>query len=796
MDSNLLNIAFQGKPEIRMMLLPDGRDLPNIMCSKLALISFEYRYINPPPYAHGTPGFKTIESVKRSEEFDKNDTPITKTIGGHLVRSQCWGTNKPFPYSTATSHNFHYQTVVKMMKGFLLQYHNQIDEALKETYDDFLTKAPETLMAGRQTWSPLAYSSITADEAYEEYIGYLNNNGGTTGPTLLNFMHSTLEMWEKPNLRATALINKRIRKPVYDQTIRKKRYVVSEVPKIIDTVYSDDDAYHKARELTTSFCSYLKTKERGKGDGERRAIASANSGLRAFLKLNETFSLHLCKLIPHATISIGGEEKKRKIINEMNDIEDFTRAEIELTQQHGQILHPVKIYGTLDDTKWNECQSAEVMALEKDVFFSNQIRNELGLPMLSHDLANIVAAMKITMYLIASKIVWLGKGPLLQNNTSRIRCDWSNRMPEGAFNPKNQALIEFYKSHIDPEYHPGYLQAPTGMLMGMLNAGSTVVGLYHLSLPSAPGVRRSYLRSSDDSAYKIEALTPEGGFREVVSLYWREKICAINLSINKSVWLSEIFEYTSWYAHSDFVGTYGIEVTTIRPQGNNPQDDFYNVTISTKQSLQTLTLNFLGAECKLRLGINNTRSLWKPIPLGELRNKVSKRVILLANGGDRCWDIGTCGLEETSLRESQATTDDDNLYLTVVRDPTSPFTPSAEDTYTYDKHMGQVIIKEADIPRCIFTYLRRSNRSGRTPFQQKRMSREKSYGRISSCIKKVAPTTNFVIPSYNTNISDFLTIHLKSTRGAYSTELRDQVTQACQFLQGSMDHDQDDGNSE
>uniref|UniRef100_A0A1Y1MFN4 Uncharacterized protein n=1 Tax=Photinus pyralis TaxID=7054 RepID=A0A1Y1MFN4_PHOPY len=117
--------------------------------------------------------------------------------------------------------------------------------------------------------------------------------------------------------------------------------------------------------LATSFASYLKHKERGKKD--RRAIASGNMILRMFLHIIEEFHLALAKRIEGATISIGGEEKKQKISNNMSTA----------TLPHGPSVTICQ--GTEDATKWNECLSPSFFALIHKYMFdsSTRIRNAL-----------------------------------------------------------------------------------------------------------------------------------------------------------------------------------------------------------------------------------------------------------------------------------------------------------------------------------------------------------------------------------------------------------------------------------
>lgn len=67
-------------------------------------------------------------------------------------------------------------------------------------------------------------------------------------------------------------------------------------------------------DLSRAFCAYIKHGERAKL--KRRAIASPNVIKRMIFKIIEQFHLDIGKDLKGSTISIGGEEKKKKIITD------------------------------------------------------------------------------------------------------------------------------------------------------------------------------------------------------------------------------------------------------------------------------------------------------------------------------------------------------------------------------------------------------------------------------------------------------------------------------------------------
>lgn len=64
------------------------------------------------------------------------------------------------------------------------------------------------------------------------------------------------------------------------------------------------------------------------------------------------------------------------------------------------------------------------------------------------------------------------------------------------------------------------------------------------------------------------------------------RLFGINPSREKITLFPEFYgEYTSWYQDNDFVDQCGVEISSLKPMGKNPQDDF-NFIVSN-----TLTIN-------------------------------------------------------------------------------------------------------------------------------------------------------------------------------------------------------------
>lgn len=108
-------------------------------------------------------------------------------------------------------------------------------------------------------------------------------------------------------------------------------------------------------------------------------------------------------------------------------------------------------------------------------------------------------------------------------------------------------------------------------------------------------------------------------------------------------------EYTSWFQDGDFVAQYGVETSTLRPQGKNPSDDLFSIAKGTSVSQQRLEMNPLGAEAKIRIGVDNCRRLWRITHDPHKREGISSKVLMTADGGDSLWTPMRCHLEETSM---------------------------------------------------------------------------------------------------------------------------------------------------
>ncbi|CAH2987986.1 unnamed protein product [Chilo suppressalis] len=214
---------------------------------------------------------------------------------------------------------------------------------------------------------------------------------------------------------------------------------------------------------------------------------------------------------------------------------------------------------------------------------------------------------------------------LIKKNTPKARFQIRNesfytRIPwyetkVNMLNEHNQEWFTVIKDRIDDH---GYIPASPGFRMGMLNAASTTVGLVTLAGIEIPNTIIRSLRSSDDFmtifvASEISQLAVLIGLT-----YSAYRLFGINPSREKTILFPESYtngEY-NWYLDKDFVGQYQVETSSLKPQGENPQDDFNSIAFITLQLMQTHIINVIGAIVRLSVGIDNIRKLWNQIKKG------------------------------------------------------------------------------------------------------------------------------------------------------------------------------------
>lgn len=699
----------------------------------LSLISALYIYTGTPPHGYGTQAPKVAVTVNRAEEYNRKKERRTKNIGGVEIARLNWEkTDGPFPHDMVHG-NYITSFVRGCVENFLIKHCTLVDSAVNQTMQEITMSNSDILTRGRQTFCPFQEQSVTAAQAYENAYNFFEMNGVQDCHSLIGWVKATMECFEKEQLTNMKVIEVPVKETKYDP-ITKQRTTITKKKLMAKVVTTGNvgETRERMREIVCRFASYIKHKEKGKKD--RRAIASGTMFMRAFLHIMEMNSLQLSEHLPGSTISIGGEEKKAKITNNLE----------ECMLSNGIASHICQ--GTEDATKWNECLSPGIFALLHYYLYNTETRLKLGLPKPS-EYAVLFSKLCLVGHLFqAWKEIQLGPGVMVENDTNYSRLEWKREHLQ-SMNTETKEWFTKLESRLSKCSR--FVKASPGMLMGMLNAVSTIVGLLPGNMNSEGNrMRVICMRSSDDSTTKYLADNPEDNKRCVILNKQNLSLAGINLSPDKTFFFPEnIGEYTSWYFYSKFVSQYGTEVPSIRPQGKNPSDDLYFIAKSTSTAIQTLTINHMGASIRLRLGISACKRLWRMKDTGtNQRHGVSLEVQLIEDGGKNLWNCVNCHLNEIAMKRRLVTTEEEKDYLNRIMNPDSPFVEEPEEEMTFSKEHGKLIMDVVEAPRNVFTYTKRSNRTFREEKKKAQAEKEKSNAAVLKVIQLLDPTVYLEYP--------------------------------------------------
>jgi hypothetical protein len=708
----------------------------------LSSVSALYLYTNPPPMGYGTPAPKVAETVLRSLDFNlKPEEQRTTMIGPYLVDNPVWDSGNPFPFHETAS-NFHPGELHSMCKEYLTNNFEAITSCAERTINDCLVKNSDVLTRGNQTWCPLAERSVPSATAYMDFNDFLTSNGNRPNHTLVEFIKILFDLMKRRDLKGFKVTDTYKKDSVTKNHVKFTKVKKISVQKPAQITENDVRPY--IMDNIRAFCSYLKHGERGKLS--RRAIASPAIPLRAFFHIFEDFHLDLGKKVPGNTISIGGEEKKKKIIATMN------AAQVEP-------LATQLMQSSQDVSKWNECLSACGFGMMAKTFFDPKVREELQLPAPSPNELLLMELSLASHFFLAVKMITVEPG--LQG----ISEFYHGQIPFTAgalhqFNEMNQVWIARV---IKLRYGRIYMLAPGGMLMGMHNAGSSTYGCLSVGFQIPPLTAIFTLRSSDDSMTLYAAETEAMMAALIDKEYSNLKITGINLGKKKTFLFKAGYgEYTSWYQDGAMVAQYGVETSTLRPGGKNPPDDFFTIAKGVATGLLKLESNIVGSEAKLRLGLNNVRSLYRIKPKSRESQGIGEMINVLADGGKIPWSVSNCHLEETSLRSHWATTETEKNYLNKIRNPDNPFLGPQTEEITWDWETGTLRSDFIETPRTIFHCVKRANRAIKNIKGPTHADEEKRHSEALDLITMGDPSTLLRTPSAPHSCSSHIASFMKT----------------------------------
>lgn len=239
-------------------------------------------------------------------------------------------------------------------------------------------------------------------------------------------------------------------------------------------------------------------------------------------------------------------------------------------------------------------------------FSDPTIRARLQIPLPTDHERLFLKSCETSHWILANKMIWMGEGPNAETDATYNRLSWAQEDLERM----NNRTREWFSRCLPYVYPPNYLVASPGMLMGRHNAASTTLALAAVGHHQPVTTSMTTLRSSDDSMTVFVASSPQELARAIELDRKSLKLLGVNLSIDKTLFFDYQYgEYTSWFQDGSFVAQFGVETSALRPQGKNPHDDFHSIAKSAQVSLTNLTINPLGADIWLRIGIDNVRRL-------------------------------------------------------------------------------------------------------------------------------------------------------------------------------------------
>lgn len=315
---------------------------------------------------YGTQAPKVVETVIRTKEYNKKREDRKEFIvrRNRIQRLQ-WEqeVDRSFPFYEIHG-NYSQIDFQNMTVDFLKSNFIQINSIVNMVMDRLLITNADVLTKGNQTLDVFSGSSIPAPQAYKKMYDFLSRNTGKKSFTCLEWIHSYQSLFQKTVLHTQKMVKRKVTQYFYDRISAQKKYQEKEIweMKWVE-IRGAENIERELIKIASRFASYIKHKERGKKD--RRAIASPGMILRMYLYVIEEFHLELGKVLPGSTISIGGERKKAKIIDQIH------------STLQGAIYVEHLIQMTEDASKWNECLAPSAFATMHRILFDPEVRRFL-----------------------------------------------------------------------------------------------------------------------------------------------------------------------------------------------------------------------------------------------------------------------------------------------------------------------------------------------------------------------------------------------------------------------------------
>nr|AVM87616.1 PB1 [Wenling orthomyxo-like virus 1] len=514
------------------------------------MLTHTYMYAAAAPVRTGTPTRKILDTCYRTVTYSKFEKPEDYAI------------HTPLNVNTISHTTENIARVdLKLFRDQARIRFGQYGARLKrqfQRWSDYLRKtSASSLCSGRQTYDPILERNIPAPQAYEAYVRLLKENLGRDIPdSMWHLIESTTSLMAQDKVTIPGHWSNSKNQAVYDyddeddeEEMDYLRSFYEKAPKLPRGTHNSTRVM-SSREFLSKCCvlsAFIKQAERGQL--ESRAIASPSMLFRSLIVPLEELNGYILEMLGSAVAmsSVG----KMSTMLSMTD-------------------HKANIFGLVgDNAKWNETISVPAVCT---ILHECLLISELP----SEDLTRYLES---CMTLFTKKSVRIGGGLSLKNTLGAYAVYSLLDCHDILKTTPLKEHIEILQPYFSVDFKT--VRLPSGMLMGMLNKGSTLQGL----LGTYHNEDFAKLQSSDDfiAVYESRQTDPVMQIKDAaftlacVSLL--ERFYGTNDSINKcyAIQKGDYLEYNSLWRTGDYLANLGVELSGLMIQGRNPVDDYTNL---------------------------------------------------------------------------------------------------------------------------------------------------------------------------------------------------------------------------
>nr|AVM87621.1 PB1 [Wuhan spiny eel influenza virus] len=626
-------------------------------------ISTTFPYTGVPPYSHGTGTGYTVETVNRTHEYAKNGREVLSDITGGLLIDP---TNGPLPEDNEPSAYAQLDCVLEALDIMDLTHPGLFDSAAQNAMEALTVTTVDKLTQGRQTYDWTVDRNNPAATALNTTIRAFALNGleGANKGGLLDFCKDVITSFEKEEMEYYTIKTnkKKVPKP------NKRGFIIKREP------YKAKDKMDRRTYIRRAVSLNTMTKDAERGKLKRRAIATPPMQIRGFVHVVETMARHICEGLEQSGLPVGGNEKKAKLSNAVAKM-------LSLCPPEGTSMTV-----TGDNTKWNECLSPRI-------FLAMTERITRNSPVWFRDFCSVAPVM------FNNKMAKLGRGYMLTSEAKRTKAQIPANLlfsiPLTRYNEETRKKLEKMR----PFYLDGLCSLSPGMMMGMFNMLSTVLGVAILGIRKLGSKKYEWdgLQSSDDFALFINGETEEDCLVGINDFYRTCKTVGINMSKKKSYCnLTGSFEFTSMFYRDDFVANFAMELPSYGVAGVNESADMAIGMTIIKNGMINNGMGAATAQTAIQLFIADYRQTYKchkgDSKVDGKRMKIIKELweqtrsrdgLLVSDGGSNLYNIRNLHVPEVVLKYGLM----DPEYRGRLLHPQNPFVG----------HMSIDGLKEADI---------------------------------------------------------------------------------------------------